>query len=318
MNKKVKVLVASLLVSATVLSSGFSLGVTVNQNSYLFPSVTITASAIPDGVPSTSPDDALKGALTSGGYNTVGSTSAVIDTSKKKYKVQGGDKYSYSQLVDADSPDTGYINADAFEDLQSGAKSDFLSDMNSVATDAIEQSDGVVTEETRQVWLSRVQNCPGVGTQLIAALLENTKPDYAKANSIYKPFSGLVGTALGLLSILLMALLGIVMALDLSYIGIPIFRNFVSGPESGGSGAGASGKSKPSFISWEAVSSVNEAESGGGSGGQSSDSGKTAVVLYFKKRVIMLIVLGVCLLYLVSGRIWALVAWILDLMSGIL
>lgn len=315
MNKKVKVLVASLLVSATVLSSGFSLGATVNQSSYLFPSVTITASAIPNGVPSTSPDDALKGALTSGGYNTVGSTNVVIDTSKKKYKVQGGDKYSYSQLVDADSPDTGYINADAFEDLQSGAKSDFLSDMNSVATDAIEQSDGVVTEETRQSWLSKVQNCPGVGTQLIAALLENTKPDYAKANSIYKPFSGIVGTALGLLSILLMALLGLVMALDLSYIGIPIFRNFVSGPESGG---GAGGKSKPSFISWEAVSSVNEAENGGGSGGQSSGAGKTAVALYFKKRVIMLIVLGICLLYLVSGRIWALVAWILDLMSGIL
>ena len=43
-----------------------------------------------------------------------------------------------------------------------------------------------------------------------------------------------------------------------------------------------------------------------------------ALGVYFKYRWLELVVLGICLLYLVSGNIYSFVAWVLDLVSGFL
>ena len=52
---------------------------------------------------------------------------------------------------------------------------------------------------------------------------------------------------------------------------------------------------------------------------ESSDAGgskKQALGVYLKRRIPMLVLLGICLLYLVSGSIYTLVGYILDLVSG--
>lgn len=326
MNKGIKIAVTSLL-TAVIMTSA-SGGLLFDNGVGSTSSFTIVASAgnirsdTTTNTGGATDTNAAQGNLRKALISGKGGTN--VDVSKKTYKLEGGGETDYIHLTGnlvtggetayTQYESTGYIDSAEFQKLKSSEKSQFLADMNNVATATVEQ-DNLVTEDTRQDWLARVQNCPGVGTQLIAALLENTKPDYARANKIYKPFSGIVGTTLGILAILMVALLGIVMALDLSYISLPLFRTFVSGPDEGGGSAG--GESKPKLISWEAVNAVRTAESGGGSGGQSSGSNKNAMALYFKHRVFMLVGLGVCLLYLVSGRIWSLVAWILDLMQGL-
>lgn len=281
-----------------------------NVDAGIFSGTVITASA--KATTTKDADAELKNNLRNG---TVGTGTKSVDVSDKTYKLDGGGTVGYKELIDKDSDNTGYINETQFNRLRGSEKSKFLGDMNNVATATIDNSD-IVTEDTRTTWLNNVQNCEGIGSQLMTALLQNTKPDYASANKIYKPFSGVVSTCLGLGAILIMAALGIVMVLDLSYIGIPLFRGFCDGDGSGNGQGGGGAKSK--LVSYEAHSAVQEAEGGQGGGGQGGGSKKTAVGIYFKKRVIMLIVLGVCLLYLIQGQIFTLVSWILDLMSGFL
>lgn len=232
----------------------------------------------------------------------------------KVYLLEGGGTATYEDCVDSK---TGQPTA-TFAKLKESAKEDCLKDMLSYANEAVEKGSATgsngkvakgITEDVKTTWLQDIQNCDGVGTQLMNTLLQNTKPDYATANRIYEPFSGVVGTVLALGAILIMAFLGITMVLDLAYIGIPAFRLAFGGE--------GNGKDKPKCISHEAISAINLAENGDGGNGQSG-SGKVAVGIYFKKRVVMLIVLGVCLLYLIQGQIFTLVSWILNLLSGFL
>lgn len=235
----------------------------------------------------------------------------------KTYQKEGGGVYKYTDCIDQN---TGLVNS-KFTELTEKGKRQLLDDMMGVADKQIEEDEdsqgaNQVTDETKTNWLNELQACDGVGTQLMASLLQNTKPDYATANRIYEPFSGLVGTILGLGSILIMAFLGITMVLDLSYMCIPAFRMMLSGD--GATGNGTGNGSKPKIISYEAVSAVQLAETGSGTSGQQGGTNKLAVGIYFKKRVVMLIVLGICLLYLIQGQIFALVSMILDLVSGFL
>lgn len=246
------------------------------------------------------PTGYMESYITNGGGVTV-----ISDNQNKTYPKEGGGSYKYSELVD-----DGYVNGN-FTELTSKGKESLLTDMNTYAESAVKENSNI-TNQTKTTWLTNLQQCNGVGTQLMNTILQNTKPDYATANRIYEPFSGIVGTCLALGAILIMAFLGITMVLDLSYIGIPAFRMMVGGDDKGGKDG------KPKFISWEAVSAVTQAEGGNGGSGQDGSGNKVAVGIYFKKRVIMLIVLGVCLLYLISGQIYTLVSWILDLVSGFL
>lgn len=243
-----------------------------------------------------------------------------LDVSGNSYDLQGGGTIKYVDVVgppsgaDSSTFKAGYVNSN-FTKLTSKSQEKLLTDMNAVADGVVADTSGsnaIVSDQTKTTWLTNLQQCNGVGTQLMNSILQNTKPDYATANRIYEPFSGIVGTCLALGAILIMAFLGITMVLDLSYIGIPAFRMMVGGDDKGGKDG------KPKFISWEAVSAVTQAECGNGGGGQDGSGNKVAVGIYFKKRVIMLIVLGVCLLYLISGQIYTLVSWILDLVSGFL
>lgn len=254
----------------------------------------------------TSTDEANK-KLSAYIYNN-GSSSAYTNT--KSYDLSGGGTIDYQKVVTKD----GLVNSN-FELLTSSAKQDILSDMSKAADKAV-KNNNLVSSQTKTTWLNQLQQCDGVGSQLMATLLQNTKPDYVTANRIYEPFSGIVGTCLALGAILIMAFLGLTMVADISYIGIPAFRLICDG-ESNNSNGGSNGD-KPKFISYEAVSSIRMAEGGEGRDGQSGGTNKLAIGIYFKKRVIMLIVLGVCLLYLVQGQIFTLVSWILDLVHGFL
>jgi hypothetical protein len=106
------------------------------------------------------------------------------------------------------------------------------------------------------------------------------------------------------------------MALDIAFITIPAFQLALGADGSGQGGSDNSNKMNR-IISSEARKAVEAQGGGQGGGGQSGDD-KQALGIYFKKRWKGLVLLGICLLYLVQGQIYALVAWIINLMSGFL
>lgn len=231
--------------------------------------------------------------------------------SQNEYEVDGGGSLSGSDLFDG-SPTDGYdLQEDEFQSLSSSAQTQVVEDIAENSYDAIDsdKAEGV-TESTVQSWWKELQTKDGVGSKFMNEILKNTKPDFVTANAIYQPFSGLVGTILGLLAILICAFLGIVMAADICYITLPPVRNFVAEDDNS---RGKIAKSK--MFSHDAIYAVQCAEdtSDGGSGG-----GRQALGIYLKRRIFALILLGICLLYLINGQLYTLVGWVLDLLRGFL
>lgn len=220
-----------------------------------------------------------------------------------KYDVDGGGSISGKDLFKG-SPTDGYqLDEGNFSKLDKKAQQEAVNDIARFSNEAV-QSDNAkgVSESTVQNWWKELQQNPGVGSKFLNVILEQTKPDFVTANKIYKPFSGPVSTVLGVLAIVTMALLGLVMAADIMYIVIPPFRMVVGGAE---------GKKKSMFISQAAINAVQAEESAQDGGGT-----KQAVGIYFKNRVIALILVGIALFYLVQGEIYKFVGWILDLVAG--
>ena len=245
------------------------------------------------------------------------------DLIKKQYKRSGGDYYLYTDVsVPTDS--STIINETKYNQLTAGAKQAFLKDFISIAYEweaYYAEYDGtggeIITSETVSDLTQELQNISGAGSQMMAALMADVKADYASADRILTPFMPVISTAIGIVCMLMMALLGLTMALDIAYIVIPTFRMMLDGDTDGGGPQGAA-KGMAKVISAEAKSAIQTAEGGGGGGGQNGSSNKLAIGQYFKLRWKALLVLGICLLYLVGGHIWSLVAWVIDLVSGFL
>lgn len=229
--------------------------------------------------------------------------------SQEKYAVDGGGYLSGSELFEQDKENGGFtVKEDEFQTLTSSAQTSFVEDVAQQSQNAIDKEESV-SESTVQNWWKELQSINGIGSKFMNEILKNTKPDFVTANAIYQPFSGVVGTVMGVIAVLLMAFLGIVLVCDICYIALPPVRNLVADED----GHGKIAKSK--MFSYDAIYAVQCAEqnSDNGSGG-----GKQALGIYLKRRIVMLIILGICLMYLVNGQIYTAVGWILDLVSGFL
>lgn len=260
------------------------------------------------------------------GTNTVGAKS--YDYSGNRYALSSGGYLLYIELWNQAILTGGTASQgvnlfiDDFENLKSGERQKFLKDVftlaNAVASDTahgVNMGVGAPTDDTVTDLMNVMQQQSGLAATMLATLLQNTKPDYVAANRLYEPFSGVVGTILGVIAVLLMAALGVTMALDLAYITIPAFQMALGGTNEGGHGDKSKGIG--GIISQEAKKAVQAAD--GGSGGQAgSGEYRAAVGIYFKYRWKGLVLLGVCLLYLVQGQIYSFVAWFIDLFSGFL
>lgn len=224
------------------------------------------------------------------------------------YELEGGGYIAGSSLFTSGHD----IDENQFSKLTKDAQSEFVEDFanacNSVVDNDAEKNAGksnTVTDDTVNNWWKQLQQKKGMGSKFLSSILSETKPDFVTAKKWYKPFSGPIGTLLAFGSIIALSLIGIVMVADILYITIPPFRLFVSDKEE-------SGKLPVSKIfSHAAIYAVKEVEEGGGDGAK-----KHSLGIYFKSRVVELILLGICLLYLVQGQIYTVVGWVLDLLSG--
>lgn len=224
-----------------------------------------------------------------------------------KYAVEGGGTLTGAQLVkDGDILETNYNR------LTSKARQQLVTDMTQVTANEVaktekkqESGDNIsqdaITQQTQQNWIQELQAHPGVGSRMLTDILQTIQPDYASARYIIEPFSGLFNTLIAVLVILLMTFLTLTFVLDLSYINISWFQAMASA-ESGNGGFSAS-----SLVSQEAKQAVQDA-----------DGGKVPTWTYFKKRLIGVGVLSLCLLFFVQAQVFQLVGFVLDLFSGIL
>ena len=134
---------------------------------------------------------------------------------------------------------------------------------------------------------------------LVRQLSNDVKVDMPRAYAWFKPFSGPLGILLGCVTIAIFALLGLTIVIDIAFITISPLQWILTKPSKDGG--------RPMLISLEAWDSVKIAES--------QHTG--ALGVYFKKKVGQIIVLSICILYLVSGNIFALVARIVDYFQGL-
>lgn len=137
-------------------------------------------------------------------------------------------------------------------------------------------------------------------SSLVRQLSNDVNADFATAYSWFKPFSGTVSTILGFLAIVIFVALGLMITIDLAYLVIPPFRSAISKTDN----------SKPNWVSNEAYKAILEAE-------KSEGKSKSTMWLYLKYKSTQMIILGICLLYLINGKIYSLVAWIIDSFSGV-
>lgn len=290
----------------------------------LFTALTLIFSVSSNVYAAISSDDAyanLYDTVKDGTYHYV-VTDRTITYDDTTYKQQGGGFFTWKELFSGDSsPSANAFDNNKIGSLKASAKQKFVENVitiaNYMASDTAHGNDAgqSVTADTVNVLLEKIQNECGMGSEVLAAVLNNTQPDYTSASRIWEPFSGPVSTAIGLLAIAMMSLLGLSMALDIAYVVIPAFQLFLDGGDGGSQGGQGGAKGLSKLISKAARDSVNEnAQSNGGSGGDS----KSQVGTYMSKRWKELVMIGFCLLYLVQGQIWGLISWLINLVSGVL
>lgn len=235
--------------------------------------------------------------------------------SSNSYEMEGGGTLKGSQLLVKSENGLYDLDKTEYAKLNSKGRNALASDIVNATNDAVENGEKTgVTEETASNWLKHLQQNPGFGSKILQETLKNTGPDFVTANQIYQPFSGLISTILGLGAILIFAFLGLVIVCDIAYITIPPFRLVMGGDSDGGGGmGGGGGGAKSKLVSAQAVNAVQAEENSGGDGKQ-----KSALGTYFKTRIVSLIVLGLCLVYLIQGQIYVLIGWLLDLLNGFL
>lgn len=246
----------------------------------------------------------LLGSLIVSGKESPTSVTQVVSTTKT-YTASGGGYVAYSSLVSTSYPQTGFVVEGNFELLTSASKRDFLSDLFEL-TDCAKRANSNITSDTLTTWNQCIQTCRGVDAQLIAVLMQDTKPDFISAMKIYAPFQSPISTALGVFALLLFSGLTVSTLIDLFFIGIPPFNMFLMGD----------GKEKPGIVSSAAYNAYLTEASGAGGGQGGKTAFKSAAGVYFKHRVVMLMLMFVCILYLVSGEIWNLLADLMSLFGG--
>jgi hypothetical protein len=224
--------------------------------------------------------------------------------SKKKYEVEGGGYMYGVDVMSGGSDAVPDVSETQFSKLSKKGQQSFTADlmkaMDQAATSdqkqqAVQKTPDV-TEQTTQNWLKELQTHPGMGSRILQQTLGQTKPDFVSANAIYKPFSGMVGTLIALIAVIMMAMLALTLAVDLAYITVPPARGLVK-------------DDKSRLVSHEAISAVKAAEDGDGKG--------VALGYYLKKRFISILVLAFCLVLLIQGEIFNFVGTMVDLTFGL-
>lgn len=139
-------------------------------------------------------------------------------------------------------------------------------------------------------------------SSFVRQLSDDVNADFGEAYMMFKPFSGVIGIILGVLTLGTFIALALHITLDICYITIPGIQLALYNEKT----------NKAKFISIEAQKAVEFAANSEGTNYVNPMS------FYFKHKTKQFIAIGICILYLVSGQIYTLIANIIDAFKGII
>lgn len=189
----------------------------------------------------------------------------------------------------------------------------YLSDYNRLnSDDKYDVMETILTEisnnkslstSNRNRFYSFIADCDGMVSKTVRQLNSDITADFNWSYNAIRPFTGKIGSFLGLIATTMFIIMGLSLAVDMFYISNPMVQNFFNSEflkmnKSGG---------KPKLISLEAYKAVLESEE--------ASEYKSPFYSWFRHRIAIAIASGVCLLYLISGQLFDIVSVILDTLS---
>lgn len=138
-------------------------------------------------------------------------------------------------------------------------------------------------------------------SSLVRQLSDDVTADFGNAYKYFRPFSGPLGVFLGCAVMVIFVILALTLLFDIAYITLPFIQNAL--PEDNG---------RVRFISLEASNAVKEQES------KSGTEYVNPLGIYLKSKVKQYIAMFICLLYLMSGKIFSVMANFMDYFNGFL
>ena len=238
----------------------------------------------------------------------------------EKYQVEGGNSVTGEVLfgnasgTTEDSSIEEALRSDLYNSLEVTSRDKLLNHLKETSDQVLldnSNKGNFFTNATLTKFWQNVSNKYNLGSNFINSLTNDIKPDLTGARQGLSKVTKVVNSVLGYIAIIIMFAISITMILDIAYITIPFFQGVIGndGTASGGNGNKRSFK----FVSDDAINAGSN-KGGGGSNGE----GKNPLLVYFKSRILALIILGICLMYLINGQIYAFVGSILDMIGGFL
>ena len=228
-------------------------------------------------------------------------------------KLQNGSKVSYAGdfvVIKSSTADSSSVTFDMLNYKKlSQEKKQFIMQ---TTLECIKNSNCQVSTISRNKMYNFLAREDESTSNLVRQLSTDTRADFAAGYIWLKPFNGAVGVLLGVIALGMFMLLAITIVLDVAYINLPFFQYLML--QSAEYNKSDKHKIKiPKIVSVEAYHAVQQAEDSAG-----SNNYKNPMTCYFALKTKQLIMLFILLLYLVSGRIFELIAWFMDFFSGII
>lgn len=186
------------------------------------------------------------------------------------------------------------INQDVYSKLSQNEKEEFMG----ICLQKVQDSN-ISAINKNKVYNFFLNNDSSVAG-LVYKMSEDVRVDIPGAKTLMKPMENPMSIILALVTVIIFVSLGLSMVLDIGYITIPALQLMIQSKKD-------PINIRPDLISLEAWDAVKVAEI----------SKRTALSIYFKNKTGQLLVLGVCVLYLVSGNLYSLVAYLVDHLQGV-
>lgn len=135
----------------------------------------------------------------------------------------------------------------------------------------------------------------------IKYLKSDASADFVAAKSWFHPFSKYISPVLGLICLLVFMFMAMSMLFDCAYLVLPMFQGLLERGEP---------NKRPFGVSREAYITMHDIN-------KDKYEGRNILSVYFSKRMPVLIICAICLGYLVTGKIYDIMSFIVDAFSGI-
>ena len=132
-------------------------------------------------------------------------------------------------------------------------------------------------------------------TKAIKYIQTDASADFESAGSVFRPFGSTIGIVLGVIAICIFVFMGMSVVFDIAYLVLPPFKALVERGET---------HKRPVGVSKEAWATSKEVESG--------DTKKNVMSVYVSKRVPVMIIMAICLGYVISGKIYDVMTYIVN------